>query len=160
MGLSYLRIGIYAAVAALVGYLMWREHSLTRVVAKKEAALIVANTTIAQRDGEIEQLRDDMERQRKASNDYQTELERLKAARIDTPTRVVRLCRGTASDVPATPTATGGPSATGAEELPQAPGRDSGTGPDIGTELYALADEADNLAAQCDGLINWHVPAK
>jgi hypothetical protein len=33
-GLSYLRIGIYAAGLALIGYLAWREHSLVRQVAE------------------------------------------------------------------------------------------------------------------------------
>lgn len=153
-GLSKVRLGIYVAAAALIGYLVWREHSLTKLVGDERAARVVAEKAIEAKDRELEQIRRDMEKQRNASNDYQTELESLKAARAFTPVRTVRLCVGPAIvSAPA-----GGSDAPDAEGLQEAPGQDPRAGPDIGAELYALADEADNLAAQCEGLIRWHEP--
>lgn len=144
-GLSYLKLGLIAAAVALIGYLMWREHTLTRKVAEKHAALIIEREKVEQRDQQIKQLHAEAEKQRKASDDYQTELERLQAARADVPTRIVRLCR----TAPSVPEAASGPPEAGTEGLPVE------AGPDIGERLYALADEADRCAAQRDALIRW-----
>jgi hypothetical protein len=154
-GLSYLKLGLIAAAVVLIGYLMWREHSLTRKVAEKHAALIIEREKVEKRDQQIKQLHAEAEKQRKASDDYQTELERLQAARADTPVRVVRLCR----TAPSVPEAASGPPEAGTEGLPVEAGPDSRerleAGIDIGDLLYQLADEADQCAAQRDALIRW-----
>ena len=80
-----------------------------------------------------------------ASNDYQAELERLRARPVDR--RPVRLCREPAR-VPAAGPDPGRPGA------PPASGGlgDEGTQPDIGPDLYALAARCDEVTAQARGL--------
>jgi hypothetical protein len=65
------------------------------------------------------------------------------------------LCRQTDSSVSATASTTSGADPGTAAEQPAEAGPDLEAGPDIGIELYALADEADQRAAQCNALISW-----
>jgi hypothetical protein len=102
-------------------------------------------------------------------DDREARLKRLEDAKADTPVRSVRLCRNTPS-VSSTATTPGGTSSTNPGGLQEAagfhPGYGSGlqtgevdrwgdAGPDIGPLLYALADEANRAAAQCNALIKW-----
>lgn len=85
-----------------------------------------------------------------ASKGYQDELSNLRSARDAAPVRSVRLCV-----VPEGPAGTGQPS--GGEPGPDGATPGSGgvppqAGPDIGPELYALIDRADELSAQVRGL--------
>lgn len=99
------------------------------------------------------------------SDRYQKERARLEAERAAIPVRTVRLCHDRGAAVPAAAAGSasgtaGGHHAAGGEELPQAPGRDprdrwSDDGPDVGPELYQLADEADQCAVQRDALQEW-----
>lgn len=90
-----------------------------------------------------------------ASDDYEKRLQDLSAAAAATPVRSVRLCRSPTGYVPATAESafgTGTPDPAGrAGEA----GRDSEAGAEIGDALYALADEWDRRAAQCNALIRW-----
>lgn len=89
-----------------------------------------------------------------ASQGFQDELARLRNSRAIQPTAPVRLCRtAPAAGVPLPTTQPGpdGAAATGGV-VPEAAGGDPGAGPDIGPELRALADRADEVSAQARGL--------
>jgi hypothetical protein len=169
-GLSGIRLGVYACVAVLVGYLVWREHSLTRKVAtisaERKAEQLQHAALVSQLN---ERIAIEIENRRKAdevSNRYQSKLADLELERTATPVRTVRLCNGPAAKLPANAAsgAASGHHAAGSDGLPEASGfhpgygstdRWSDAGPDIGPELYALADQADKCAAQRDALQEW-----
>jgi hypothetical protein len=100
---------------------------------------------------ELAAVKAQQEASQKASEGYQRELQDLRTARKPSP--VVRVCR---EPVPAAGSGGGRDGATpGSGELPQT------AGPDIGPDLYGLADEADELAARlraCQALLK--PPAK
>lgn len=142
--------GIGLAAAALLGIGLvvknWKDEAARVPVLEQQIAQ--ANTTI------------ETERRLKteadaASKGYQDELENLRAARAAAPVRVVRLCVN-----PTVPADSGGaaaqPGPDGATapggELSEGTGSNTGQGPDIGTDLAALADRADQLSAQIRGL--------
>lgn len=139
----YLIIG--AVFLAILGVVNWQ-----KVRAEKRAR--VAETALELAHAEIEAERENTRKANEASERYAISLEQLKAARAAIPTRVVRLCNTpSVSQAGATP----GTDATGAEGLPQAPGPDNSAGPDVGGELYDLADEADQCAVQLEALQDW-----
>jgi hypothetical protein len=102
-------------------------------------------------NGELETERHNAQLARDSSNAYQQALEDLRGARAATPARTVRLCH-TTNELPGS---VSGSAAAGEEAVPQAPGPGVEIGRDIGPELYALADEADECAVQRDALIDW-----
>ncbi len=147
----YVYLAIALAVAGALGYVAYLKHradkvpGLERTLATERAATAAL---VAAHEHERKISKD-------ATNDYEARLAALSAAATATPTRSVRLCRSPTGWVPAsasTPSGTG-PSDT-AGHAPEA-GRGGEAGPDIGVELYALADEADRHAAQCNSLIKW-----
>lgn len=155
---------ICAGGLALVNH--WRLDSGRLKVEKAERkAEQIAHA--AKLDELEERISIEIENRRKAdevSNRYQQRNAELDAARADTPVRTVRMCRGAEAaarvSAAASSGAAGGHHAAGSEELPEAPGRDprdrwSDDGPDVGPELYALADEADRCASQRDALQEW-----
>jgi hypothetical protein len=85
------------------------------------------------------------------SNEFQTELEGLRATARRQPAPAVRLCPSAPAGVSADRSAGRG-DGTGAAggQLPAGTGPDprEGAGPDIGRDLYQLADHADELTAQ------------
>ena len=142
-------VGGIAAVA--ISGLLVRDHFQTarlNALKKDYAAESAAHDTTK---GQLKVERDNAVKARKASNDYQTELEALRAAAAVGP-RVVRVCLGTAANVP---TAASGPATAGSEGLQDPTRPDTGISRDIGPELYALADEADRCAVQRDALIRY-----
>ena len=91
----------------------------------------------------------------KASKGYQDELKALRITALAQPARVVRLCRP--ARVAAGPSGAGTESgsdgaAAGAGVVSETSGQGVEQGPDIGPDLYALADEADRIVAQCRAL--------
>lgn len=144
----------------------WRLDSGRLKVEKAERKL--EQQAYANKVSELEErVAIEIENRRKAdevSDRYQKRNAELDAARALIPARTVRLCNGAAAaarvSTPASSGAAGGHHAAGSEELPQAPGRDprdrwSDDGPDVGPELYALADQADRCASQRDALQEW-----
>lgn len=83
---------------------------------------------------------------KEVSDGFQSEIATLRANQRPAPT--VRLCQSPGS-VPASGPAGGnnGSSPSG-WQLPKADERDHQEGPDIGTDLFGLADRADELSAQ------------
>jgi hypothetical protein len=143
-----LRLYLYAAAAALLGYLLWREHYLTHKLSATRTELTTATATL---NAERENTR----KANAAAERFAISIENLKAARADTPVRIVRLCHAAAS-VPAV-TTTFGTDATDAGRLPPAVGSDpkdrwSDDGPDVGPALYAEADRADTCHATLTAL--------
>lgn len=135
-----IRFYVYAGIAVLIGLLFWHDHHVTKKLNATRAELSTAKATIVAE-------RENVRKANEASERYAISLENLKAARAATPTRSVRLCVSTPG-VPATGAATG-TDAAGPEGLPQT------AGPDIGSRLYDLSDEADQCAVQRDALIDW-----
>jgi hypothetical protein len=89
-----------------------------------------------------------------AAEGFQNELKDLRDYVSTVPPRVVRLC-----PVPRNSPDTSGRPGTdeapaGAGELQEAPERNLEPGPDIGPDLEKLADDADEIVAQCRGLQN------
>jgi len=146
-----IRFYIYAGIAALLGYLLWREHYLSHKLTATRAELSTATATL-----KAERL--NTEKANAAAEKYALSLENLKAARSATPVRTVRLCNGPAS-VPRSATAAR-TDESGSAEFSPPPGSDtkdrwSDDGPDVGPYLYALADEADTCHATLEALQGW-----
>jgi len=146
-GLSNIRLGIYAAAALAVAFLVWRTYSLTGRLAVATLA-----TEQAQANLVAEQASRAKERklQEDASNDYENRLKALNVAKAATPVRDVRLCKRAPDSVPATPTAASGVAQADRRRLPDSSGfvagygsgvqtgivdRWSDSGPDIGPQL-------------------------
>jgi hypothetical protein len=139
------------ALLALIGGLITVQH----LTVKK---LRVATARANQAEANYTALRQAQKHERKIANDALKDRDQrladLETARSATPTRVVRLCH-TNPAVPATTGTASGTDAGIAAEQPSTAGPDIEAGPDIGPNLYALADEADQRAAQCNALIGW-----
>jgi hypothetical protein len=158
-------VGI-AALIAIVGGMLWHDHHQTQRAnrlaselgqAKADLAAALINT----------------EKANAAAERFAISIENLKAARVDTPVRAVRLCN-TAPGLRTGPAASRIDAAS-PEGLPQTPGQDPGDGrgngplrasgqpidrwgddgPDLGPELYALMDEADTCPATLEALQGW-----
>jgi hypothetical protein len=101
----------------------------------------------------LEQYEKDIRQVQEASRGYQEELAMVRSAAARERVPVVRLCRSAAA-APKLPAPVAGPDATAPApggvppeaRLPSEPGQD------IGPELYADADRADELSAQVRGL--------
>lgn len=144
---------IVALCVAWVGLVVWgwkRGHDQLPIV---EQQLEDTRATLADvRAQHARELRIAQE----ASNGYQQELQALRDARDAAPARVVRLCSNQNSVRPAVPSAGGPHAATATEGLgPDQDGSGSGQGPDIGADLYAIADRCDDITAQLRGLQEW-----
>jgi hypothetical protein len=133
--IAYIKLGLAAVVLIALGWIAfivngWRLDS----------------RRVEQVETELSDLKAAQESSQKASQGLQDELTKLRNSRKPSP--VVRVCRD-ADKLPKAGAGRDG-STPGAGELPQA------AGPDIGTDLYALADEADELAARlraCQALL-------
>jgi hypothetical protein len=144
-------IGIGAAVLA-VSVLFWHDRHVSKKLDETRVELSQAHANYAA-------LQAAQAHERKiateASNDYERRRKDLSDDRADTPVRSVRLCRSPTGYVPApTPAAAGaGPGSTSRQQ--EEAGLDLEVSRDIGPELYALADRADEAAARCNSLIQW-----
>jgi hypothetical protein len=151
------RIALGTVVLACVLWIVlvlkgWHDakQALPAVRAERDAA--IAETRRVRKDlaGEIDRLES-------VNEDLLDEKEALRAQRDAIPVRAVRLCRSPAEAGPALardPAAAGRDdgAGAGARVLPPEAGWDHPEGPavagvDIGADLYALADEADELLA-------------
>jgi hypothetical protein len=133
--LLYLKLGIAVLVLGICAALAYKVHGWHRDALQLGAVR-----------AEMADLKAAQEASHKASEGLQNELETLRTARKPSP--VVRMCKP-AKPVPQAGTGRDG-STPGAGELPQE------VGPDIGPDLYGLADEADELAARlraCQALL-------
>jgi hypothetical protein len=150
LGLSYLRIGIYAAGLALIGYLAWREHSLTRKLAEVRVEnRSLSNTITTERAARAHELAN----AKKASDEYQAELDRIRAA---PDLGVVRLC----PPPPRVPAPAQGGTARGSDaraaghvEKPDA--SDPEAGRDVGPQLSDFVEDCEANAAQLEKLQQW-----
>lgn len=151
LGLIPLRWWIYIAATAAIAGVLWHDHHVTGRLRAEKAAN-------AQLEASYNALQASYAHERKiateASNDYERRLKDIQSRRADTPTRSVRLCRE-APRVPGTSGGALGTAAGTAGEQPAEAGHDLEVSRDVGPDLYALADEADERAAQCNALIKW-----
>jgi len=141
-----------AAVLAIIGGILWHDHHVTK-------KLNAVSAELRQEKANYAALQAAQAHERKiaheASADFESRLKALDEARAATPVRSVRLCRPANPSVSATAGAANGTDAGAAAEQPGAPGQATGISRDIGPDLYALADAADERAAQCNALIRW-----
>lgn len=130
----------------------WRDDSKEFALAKVEWS-----KTLESKNRELADMAASVEKANAASNDYQDELARLEDERANTPVQSVRLCRSPTGYVPAPSpaAASSGPDEGWHDGIPHSARPDIEVGPDIGPALYALADKADQCAAQRDALIGW-----
>lgn len=148
---AYIAAGLL--LASLLGYVAYLKHRADKVP--------VLERTIATERAATAALKAAHAHERKiakdATDDHERRLQALSAAAADTPVRSVRLCRSPTGWVPApVATASGtGAADTAGREGGAGQGDQAGPGPDIGDKLYALADEWDRRAAQCNSLIRW-----
>ena len=137
--LSYLA-GAGLIVWAVMIVLGWRDASEALPKVEKEFADYRTQIAI------------DLELARSASKGYQDELAKLRETRAAAPRRIVRLCPP-ADPVRGTEPASGLDGAAPATiVVPDADGQGDRQGPDIAADLYAIADRADEIVAQCRGL--------
>jgi hypothetical protein len=132
------RLYLYAGIAAVFLGLSLTSYIQTKRLHSAKVELATATATIKAE-------RDNLRKANESSERYAISLENLKAARSATPVRTVRLC---APSVPKAGTATGTDAAS-QEGVSQVPG------PDLGPDLYQLADEADELRVRLEALQNW-----
>lgn len=143
-------------LAALLAWIFvvfkaWHDDSqaLPGVRAQRDAAL--AETARVRSD-----LANEVSRLTTVNEGLIREKNELERARAAVPVRPVRLCRSAPAGAarPPDPAAPGGgdaaPAGTGV--LPPEGGWDSAAGPDVGPDLYALFDEADELLRRYRGL--------
>jgi hypothetical protein len=138
-------------LAAIAGLLWHDKHQTDRAnrLARENATL--AESIEAERKARAHELKIAKE----ASDGYAQRLSELQAARADTPTRSVRLCRSASPAVPATAGAALGTDAAGDAGHAGEAGQGVEAGPDIGAALYSLADEKDEELARCASLQKW-----
>jgi hypothetical protein len=146
--LTYIYAGAAVAFVALAGYAKWTHDRLAFHKGRGEVLEATLTHERKARDHERKLIED-------ASRDYENRLKALADARVDLPVRSVRLCVSPTGWVPAPSHAAIGTPAGVAREQPAEVGRDIEVSRDLGPELYALADQADERAAQCNALINF-----
>jgi hypothetical protein len=137
----YIYAGLALAFAGLAVALKVQTGRLDRV--KDENRQLTAT---------VKAERENVRKANEASEKYAISLENLKAARAATPTRSVRLCVNSS-----VPEAGASPRADAADSkgLSEAPGRNIEAGPEIGPDVYNLADEADLCPAKLEALQQW-----
>jgi hypothetical protein len=146
--LTYIYAGAAVAFVALAGYAKWTHDRLAFHKGRGEVLEATLTQERKARDHERKLSED-------ASRDYENRLKALADARVALPTRPVRLCVSPTGWVPAPSHAAIGTPAGVTREQPAEARRDIEAGPDIGGDLYALADQADERAAQCNALIKF-----
>jgi len=133
------------AVAALIGYLMWREHSLTRKLAEVRVELSQANA-------DLRAERDNTRKANEAAQRHQTRADGLEADRRNNPLPAVWVRKCPASVPETRATAIPGEAAqaddTGADAGDRQP-------VDIGPALDDFATDAEANLIQCEELIRW-----
>lgn len=144
-------VGVLCVVWLVLVFKGWHDDSqeLPQVKADRDAAYQETIQVRADLGTEIVRLA-------KVNGEMLREKQELEAARAATPVRPVRLCRATPEAAPAVaadPAASGRSDGadTPAGALPPEGGRDPEAGPDIGPDLYALWDEADEIVRRFRG---------
>lgn len=138
------------AVAVLIGGAALAVHKI------REGVRNELEPKIDRLETELRAERADRARAEAASDAYRTELDGID--RVPRDTRPVRLCRTPAVPrAPHTPEGTDG-SAPAAGGDAEAPGADSGEGPDIGPDLRDLARSCDKEIAKLRALQGWAAP--
>lgn len=150
--MNQLKLISWAAGALVTGVLVWIVNGW-RIDANQ---LPIVEKELNNERATIAQIRADAKVVAAASAGYQFELTVLRERAASAPNFPVRLCRAAPAarvQIPATePGLDGGIAAAGV--VPRGDGEDSGSGPDIGPALRALADRADQVTAQARGLQN------
>lgn len=123
-------------LALLVGYRVWLAVHDHRITAKEETTCQVVNDTAT-----IQSLTDQLTAEKAANEKYRDELETLANGGAGSPAPVVRLCPS-----PARPRV---PAAGQVEAPPTGVLPPLRVGRDIGPQLFGLADEADQIVAEC-----------
>ncbi len=147
-----LRLYIYAGLAIAAAGALWyvRHTANERDEYKAKAAQLQADY------GALRAAYDDERRRAKdATDEHERLLTKLAKDKSATPTRSVRLCSSPTGWVPAPGPAAEGVNPPGDAGHAGEAGRNLEAGPDIGHELYALADRVDEQLAQCASLIKW-----
>lgn len=150
-----MRLYAYIAAAllavAMLGYVAYLKHradkvpDLEKTIAYEQASKLALQQAY------------DHERKisKKATDEHANTLAELEKARSATPTRSVRLCSSPTGWVPAPSATASGVGAADPAGRADGARRDLEAGPDIGPELYALADKWDRRAAQCNAAFKW-----
>lgn len=138
-----IRLALYAAVALLVAYLIYREHSLTRKLSQVRAELIVSEASL---ETERKARQHEIQIAKKASDEYQAELDRIRSTPDLGP---VRLCKRAS-----VPTATESGAATGSDEG-SARHVEEPDEVDIGPQLNDFVEDCEANAAQLSSLQDW-----
>ena len=128
----------------------WHDDSEALPGVKRELADAQAETEQVRRDWSVESAR-----LAKVTEGLANENETLRQQRAAVPVRAVRLCRaageGTAGKANPAGTGRGDEAAAGSGALSPETGQGLAAGPDIGPQLYAIADEADDLLRRYRG---------
>lgn len=141
-----LRLLAGAVVAGCIAWIIlvlksWHDDSAALPGVRQELSQSIQRNEQLRKDNAAE-----VNRAWTIADKYRVELAELKRVRAALPARVVRLCIESAAGVPA---GSGGAAAPGGDDgstagaglLPQTPR----AGPDIGPDLYALIDQADEF---------------
>lgn len=144
-GVLAMALVVLLALAAAV----WKVNAWRVAAEDRDRAIAERDQAIEDRDFYITAWREAQE----ASRDYQTELADLRVATTRERLPVVRLCREPAkAEHRPLPAAGPGLDDAGAAARDVPPADALPPGRDLGPELFALADRADELSAQVRGL--------
>lgn len=142
LALVPLRFWIYGAVAAAIGFLLWRDHHQT-------TKLNVRTAEVRELTATLKLEREHRRRSDEASNRYQARIQELEAQRTADGFGAVRLCRRPVIRVSP---AAGGPDVPAVPDELEPAWRDIEVGRDIGPELERFGYECEANAIRLDEL--------
>jgi hypothetical protein len=147
----YLRLAAAAAIAVALGLVAFQVHRWHQGFLHVASVEAQAKRDRATYTATLQSYKDAQAASAAASTQYQRELHEIRNRPV--ATGPVRLCLKPAS-VPRTASGSSGPgpTPTASGVLPSTTGSDLEAGPDIAADLYRLADQADQVAAQARAL--------
>jgi len=139
------KLALCAVIGAAIGYLLWREHHLTRTLNARTAELATANATIETERANVRKANEATLRESKRQD-------QLAAERRANPIPPVIVYRKAPRVSATCPTST----VPGEAAQTNDAGTDAGdSGRDIGPALDDFATDAEANLIQCEELIRW-----
>ncbi len=144
--LMWVKIGLFALVVAAAGLFAWRVNAWHHGYLERDAAVAQEKATRAQAAQTLAQLQTRFDNAQKASQEFQNDVSKIRAERDrlrNLPARTVRVCVAG----PAVQAAGPGPRRSDGAAPGPTP-QPATAGPDIGRDLYGIADDADQREAE------------
>jgi hypothetical protein len=154
------RFYIYAAVAAFIAFLMWKEDRQTKKLNARNADIAHLESQVGLLQSALANAHENVRKANEASQKFQTELSDLETRQRAEPIGAVRLC-SRIENLPAAPaasTSAAGSDAASAERVAGPPEEDSrlwSAGRDIGPDLDDYGRDCEAVGIQLGILQEW-----